>query len=236
MSKILWVFLGLLASPSVALQFASDVSAELRGQLEADLAFVATIRGQQASPLHRSIFGDVDGQAYDRFFRSRVTFVGRHDCGSANAVACVIPPIFGLGTTSKIWLTENYVRFSHPQIARLMILFHEARHTEHLHGFWRHAYCPNPFVDADGNPMVSVWTGAPLAGEPACDETPRGSYGSSLIMLKNIAKFCTNCGDKVRVDAGIYADDQLGRITSREALAAIRADLYERRSSLTSVR
>ena len=228
MSKICLFLLGLAALPAFALEFASDVSSEVREQIEADLAFVASIRGSEASGLHREIFGNVDGRTYDRFFRDRVTFVGNDDCGSANAVACVIPPLFGFLGTSKIWLTENYVKFSHPQIARLMILFHEARHTERRHRFWGHATCPDPFVDTNGDPMVSLWTGAPLAGEPACDETPRGSYGSSLIMLKNIAKHCTSCSEKVRVDAGIYADDQVGRITGAEALAAIQADLYQR--------
>ena len=70
---------------------------------------------------------------------------------------------------------------------------------------------------SDGKDMKSIWTGAELAGQPACDETPLGSYGSSTILLKNIQKFCTNCGEKVQMDAGIYADDQLGRITNPDA-------------------
>ena len=35
--------------------------------------------------------------------------------------------------------------------------------------------------------------------------------GSSLILLKNVSKFCTTCAQKVKVDAGIYADDQQAR-------------------------
>src|SRR4029077_10697536 len=137
--------------------------------------------------LHQKIFGlgPVAGPGYTRFFESRVTGIGLDDCGSANAVACVIP----FQDPSKMWITQNYIKFSHPQVARLMVVFHESRHTEEQNGNWPHANCPEPFSNASGQPMKSIWTGASLAGEPACDSTPFGSYGSSLIMLKNIAKF-----------------------------------------------
>lgn len=228
MSKILTALACVFAASGFALDFASDVTPDIKKQIQADLAFVESIKGQQASALHKKIFGGVDGATYKKFFEKRVNYVGMDDCGNANAVACVIPPPFGIGSTSKIWLTENYVKFSHPQIARLMILFHESRHTEKKNSFWPHASCPDPFLDANGNDMVSLWTGAKLAGEPACDVTPFGSYGSSLILLKNVAKFCTSCAAKVKVDAGIYADDQVGRITGKDALAQIKADLYRK--------
>jgi cyclophilin family peptidyl-prolyl cis-trans isomerase len=53
-----------------------------------------------------------------------------------------------------------------------------------------------------------------------------GSYGSSMIMLKNISKYCTNCSDKVKLDAGIYADDQFKRIIDEKAIQDIMSDLY----------
>ena len=127
---------------------------------------------------------------------------------------------------SKMWLTQNFIQFSHPQIARMMVVYHESRHTETQNGNWPHATCPTPFLDKDGKDMVSIWTGATLAGEPACDVTPFGSYGSSMIMLKNISKFCSNCTDKVKMDAGIYADDQFKRVIDPKAIAEITADLY----------
>ena len=40
--------------------------------------------------------------------------------------------------------------------------------------------------------IVGNITGTPMAGKPACDKTPYGSYGSALIMVKNIQKFCGN--------------------------------------------
>ena len=200
--------------------FDPDVPADIQAQMRGDLAFVARIVGGSASKLHQKIFGKVDGAAYAKFFETHISAIGMHSCGNGNAVACVIP----YTNPSKMWLTENFVKFSHPQVSRMMVVFHEARHTEVRSGYWSHAYCPDPFKDAQGNDMKSIWTGARLAGEPACDETPFGSYGSSTIMLKNISKFCTNCTDKVRMDAGLYADDQLGRIIDADAKQQMQAD------------
>jgi hypothetical protein len=195
------------------LNFDADVPADIQAQMRADMAFIGTIKGGKGSALHRKIFGSVDGATYVNFFETRVTGIGMNDCGDAKAVACVIP----FEDPSKMWLTQNFVKFSHPQIARMMVVFHESRHTESRNGNWSHATCPTPFLDANGNEVKSIWTGSTLAGEPACDVTPLGSYGSSTIMLKNVQKFCTNCTQKVKDDAGIYADDQLGRITDPDA-------------------
>lgn len=206
-----------------AFTFDSGVPQDIQKQIQQDLVFVGTIQSNNQSSLHQQIFGAVSGDTYLRFFNSRVNSIGMDSCGDPNAVACVIPFI----DPSKMWLTNNYVKFSHPQIARLMVVFHESRHTESDHDNWPHAICPDPFLNASGNPMMSIWTGAPLAGESACDITPYGSYGSSMIMLKNVAKFCTNCTDKVKMDAGIYADDQLNRITDSGAKQQILTDLYK---------
>jgi hypothetical protein len=195
------------------LVFDADVPEAIQKQMRADMAFIGTIKGGAGTPLHQKIFGAVDGPTYVKFFESRVTGIGLNDCGSAKAVACVIP----FQDPSKMWLTQNFIKFDHPAIARMMIVFHESRHTESENGNWSHATCPDPFLDASGKDMVSIWTGATLAGEPACDVTPLGSYGSSTIMLKNVQKFCANCTDKVKMDAGLYADDQLGRVTDAGA-------------------
>src|SRR3989338_7923129 len=138
--------------------FDPDVPAEIQAQIRQDLSFIAGILAQTASPLHREIFGPVNGPAYIQFFENRITAIGMHDCGGGNAVACVIPFI----DPSKMWLTDNFSRFSHPQIARMMIVFHEARHTEMENGNWMHATCPSPFRDKNGKEIKSIWTGAPL--------------------------------------------------------------------------
>lgn len=200
--------------------FDADVPAEIQSQMRADLAFVKGLSGGKATALHAKIFGAVSGADYVKFFETRVSAIGMSSCGGGNAVACVIP----FRDPSKMWLTSNFVRFSHPQVSRMMVVFHEARHTETKNWNWSHATCPTPFRDAQGKDMKSIWTGATLAGEPACDETPLGSYGSSTIMLKNIAKHCSNCTDKVRMDAELYAEDQLGRIIDEDARKEMKDD------------
>jgi len=211
-----------LSTTALAFTFDNDVPDTIRTQMTQDLTFVKTIQSSTQSDLHKQIFGPVSGKTYEEFFNSRVNSVGLNGCGDPDAVACVIP----FDDSTKMWITRNYIKFSHPQIARLMVVFHESRHTEDQNDNWPHAQCPDPFRNSSGNSMRSIWTGAPLAGKPACDSTPFGSYGSSMIMLKNISKFCTNCSAKVKMDAGIYADDQLNRITDENAYQQIRNDLY----------
>ena len=220
-----------LVAGGKGLAFDADVPASVQSQMRADLGFIGTIRGGAGTPLQRKIFGGgVDGATYVRFFNSRVTGIGMDDCGSEKAVACVIP----FRDPSKMWLTRNFVMFDHPQISRMMIVFHEARHTETRNGNWPHATCPMPFLDAAGKDVVSIWTGATLAGEAACDVTPLGSYGSSTIMLKNVQKFCTSCSDKVRMDAGLYADDQMGRITDEGARRQMLGDFASDRADVAA--
>ena len=204
---------------SFALTFDSDVPADVKAQVLNDLQFMKGLRGSKVTPLHKQIYGAMDG-GYFNWFDSRVTGVGMNSCGGGNAVACVIP----FYDSSKIWFTTNYTRFDHPQVAKMMVVYHEARHTEDANGNWMHATCPTPFRAPDGSDMKSIWTGASLAGEPACDVTPLGSYGSSTILLKNIQKLCENCTEKVKMDAGLYSDDQLGRITNAKAKADMLQD------------
>ena len=208
-----------VSSAGAALQFDRDVEPALKNQMIQDLQFIGAIRSTKSSALHQQIFGNVNGMDYTRWFESRVFYVGKQSCGSSIAVACVDPRY-----DNKIWMTQNYTRFDHPQIARLSVVFHEARHTERAQGNWSHAFCPDPFVDEEGKPVVSIWTGARLAGQAACDVTPFGSYGSQTILLKNIALNCENCSSKVKADADIFANDQLGRIIDPEAKQQMKND------------
>lgn len=208
------------ALPAFAATFDQDVPADLRKQMVDDLTFMSSLKGEQVTGLHKEIFGAMDGQGYGRFFEERVLKIGMDDCGSPIAVACVIP----IRGSSKMWITQNYIKFSHPQIARSMIVYHEARHTEKQNRNWMHAKCPKPFLDERGQPIRSIWTGADLAGQDGCDITPYGSYGSSTILLKNVAKFCSNCTEKVRQDANLYSNDQLKRIINAQARTAMVRD------------
>jgi hypothetical protein len=211
----------ILASQSFALKFDPNVTPNVQTEFAADLQFIAQIQGTTASTFHQKVFGpSVAGPAYMNFFDQRILNVRMGNCGLSAAVACVIG-----GIPNTMNLTPNYTTINHPQIARLMVIFHESRHTEAAKGGWPHALCPNPFNNASGQPMKSIWTGAPLAGMPGCDTTPAGAYGISIILLENIAHSCTNCNDKVKMDAHLFASDQMDRIIDPKAYQALSRDL-----------
>lgn len=114
------VFGTLLSSQATALIFDNDVPANIKAQALNDLAFMYTLKGNGQTPFHQEIFNSLSGSSYQLFFESRVLSIGMNDCGSQFAVACVIP----YSDATKMWLTQNFVKFSHPQIARLMVMFH----------------------------------------------------------------------------------------------------------------
>ncbi len=218
--------IALSSSPSYAgkigdLRFESGVPENVKTQMIADLGFMAQVVSSGTTPLHRQIFGEVNGASYEDWFTRRIKRIGLNSCGSPKAVACVIP---FLGS-DRFFITRNYIDFDHPTIARLMVVYHEARHTETQNGNWSHAQCPTPFRDANGKDYQSIWTGASLAGEAACDVTALGSYGSSTILLRNISQACTNCTEKTRLDAQLYADDQLNRVVDAASHEQISKDL-----------
>lgn len=200
--------------------FDANLPKDIQTQMVNDLQFMGELQGERQTELHKQIFGSLSGASYKTFFDTRVLRVGLNSCGGGNAVACVIP-FMG---SNRMFLTNNFIKFSHPQIARMMVVYHEARHTEVRQGNWPHDTCPTPFLDEKGNDKKSIWTGAMLAGEDACDSTAFGSYGSSTILLKNVSKFCTNCSEKVKMDADIYATDQLGRIDRDDVKKSMLAD------------
>jgi hypothetical protein len=213
------LLVGSFAHAATPLKFDSDIDPALKTQMLADLSFMDSIQGNAGTPLHQKIFGAVNGKVYQQWFASRVFSVGKQDCGNPSAVACVDPQY-----ANKMWVTPNYTNFDHPQIARLSVIYHESRHTEAAHNNWPHATCPTPFLDAQGQDMRSIWTGALLQNEPACDITPFGSYGSQTILLENIAGNCSNCTSKVQADAKLFGDDQLNRITDPASKSAMQAD------------
>ncbi len=197
----------------IDLQFDSNVSAGLKTQVMDDFQLMQAVTSTKESPLHQEIFGKVDGTNYLNWFQTRVKFFGYNGCGGGGAVACVKPQYL-----NKIFVTGNYTGIDHPQIARLMTLYHEARHTEADHDNWPHARCPSNF------PYRSIWTGKRLAGNYACDSTVNGSYASASILLNNISKFCESCSEKVKQDAKIYSDDQANRLVEPTEMARLKQD------------
>jgi hypothetical protein len=207
------------AAAAVDLQFDANVPEAIRKQMRGDLGFVGTIQGAAATKLHEQVFRQVDGPTYVRWFTSRVKAVGLDEKeDDPTTIAYVL-------SGPKMWLTPNYIKWRQPMISRVDDVFHEARHTEPNDGGWPHAKCPTPFKDDAGKDVKGIMSGLPMAGLDACDQTPLGAYGVAAIMLKNIQKSCGNCTQKVKMDAGIYGDDDMKRIIGAEGQQAIRADL-----------
>lgn len=221
-------FLSLMATlvsiPAFAFAAASSLPPDLAKQVDADLAVFSAMKGSRSSKIHASVYGgtSLDGGRYLAFFNDRVKEMGMDDCGGgAGVVACVIP----FQNNTAMWFTPNYVKFNMPQLVRLSILLHEARHTEMKNSFWRHATCPVPFRDEKGNDIRGIFSGALLEGKAACDSTELGSYGIHTVFLKNIELFCESCSEKVRMDGQLYGDDGLRRIINAGALKRLKDDL-----------
>jgi hypothetical protein len=198
---------------TIELKFDSNVSTRLRQQVMTDFELIQSMAATRESPIHSEIFGKIDGSNYLQWFQTRVKFFGFNNCGGPSAVACVKPQYL-----NKIFVTGNYTGINHPQIARLMTLYHEARHTEKENGNWSHAKCPSNF------PYRSIWTGKRLAGNHACDATVYGSYASASVMLNNISRHCETCSEKTKQDAKLYSDDQVRRVVDQTAAARLKVD------------
>ena len=201
------------AFADIPIQFDDTVSSELKAQVTDDLSFIQSVSADRTSPLHQEIFGPVNGANYSQWFGKRVFEFSYDASAGATTVA-----YHQDSEQHKIYVGDNYVNGNYPQIARLMTLFHEARHTEVENNDWEHALCPRHF------PYRSIWTGADISQGYACDDTAYGSYASAAVMLNNISKFCTNCSSTVKDDAKIYSDDQSHRVIDEDAMAKIKAD------------
>jgi hypothetical protein len=199
---------------------ATGTDTVIKKLIESDLQLSASFIFLKTSPLHQKIFGN---ESYLAWFNKRIKRISVGSCmGSETAVACVIP----LFSPDKMRVTQNFVEMNSPQIARMSVLFHEAKHTEYnapeKEGdpdlrFWMHVKCPSPFVDEKNQERMSIWTGAPLAGVDGCDMVADGAYGTVVVMLKNISKYSTNTSEKLKADAEIYANDQQIRVTDAAA-------------------
>lgn len=198
------------------------VEPAVREQLRADLRFLDEIKGQSATPIFREIFGGVlDGRVISDFLSVRVKTIDSDDCGNPLMAACVIHSL----SRSTLFVTDGYSKFDMPQVLRASILLHESRHTEKENGFWLHSYCPKPFRDWQGKQVVSIVTGAKLDGQQACDRSAYGAYATQAEFLKNTQLFCENCSEKVKMDAGLYGEDAVRRITDPGANLKVRTDL-----------
>ncbi len=209
---------------ALAATFDPSIPASVKAGLEADIRFVSDFQGTATTAIYAQIFNEktLDGQKLVKFFDQRIKLFSLNDCGGGTGVAaCVIPGI----SDSTMWITNFYITANIPQVFRMSVIFHEARHTESGSGNWGHAICPTPYLDDNGKDIVGIVSGTLMAGKPACDTTVLGAYGLQAILLKNVEKACSNCNEKTREDAQIFGDDTINRISNLSARKALKADV-----------
>ncbi|MFM6927840.1 MAG: hypothetical protein ACKOX6_05210 [Bdellovibrio sp.] len=216
------LLVGSLAAQAIP-TFSKDISPEMKQQILQDLDFVKAIDGNGSSAFYKQIFSrnNLNGNDLMAFFDQRISSFGRDNCGGGPAVAaCVIPWM----KSSTMWITPNYEKNNMPQIYRVSIIFHESRHTEVNNGSWSHATCPTPYLDDNGKDIVGIISGTKMQGLAACDNTPIGAYGMQAVLLKNIEKNCSTCNDKMKMDAQIFGDDGIYRISNLTARQQLKND------------
>ncbi|RYZ69829.1 MAG: hypothetical protein EOP09_06995 [Proteobacteria bacterium] len=197
----------------------------VRVKLEDTLTFLKSMKAEQAlpknpaSPLHREVFGEFDGENYLRWFETRIKRIGIDSCGGGSATACAI-----YFMPTWMYLTPYFVRSPLSRVAQLAVLLHEARHSEHDHNGWVHVECPIPFLDDQGQEIKSYFSGDKLAGLKACDDSEYGSYAAEYLFMSHVADYCSNCTATERNEARTIADQGIYRITDLRAREALRRD------------
>ena len=162
--------------------------------------------------MHKQVFGAVDGATYQNWFSARVREIKFEPDAEVDAVAYVDHE----QALDVIHLAPEYIQYDHPQIIRVGVLFHEARHAE-KNADWSHVDCPVPFMDDQFSYIVNIWNGRRIEGDPRCDVTALGANGVVAILMDNVAKFCTNCNEKTCLDSGLMKNDAMSRIIDQKA-------------------
>lgn len=225
----LFTNLTLAAEPVQAppFKFSMNMPAALQNQIISDFLDMTSIRGTHQSPLHKKIFGGhgLDGRVYQKFILSRVQEFEYWSSPNSGVYLMSAGAVEG---EQKIIISARYYSLSTSleQIIRQALYIHEARHNEEDNE-WAHSPCPSPFLDKSGNAVISILDGQNIVekdGSASCDIVAFGSYGVSLIMARNIQKYCTSCSNESRVAAGKFADNMLLRIIDPKAKAALIMD------------
>ena len=221
-----FIFLFLPTFAFAVPKFSVEVPVAVKDQMLKDLELIHNMEGGKTSKLYLDIFksASLSGPGLNSFFNQRIQNVDLGTCGGGAAVACVFPFL----SNDTMYLTSIFVKTDIPQILRVSILFHESRHTEQSHGGWSHATCPTPFLDAHGRDIISSVSGVKLEGLPGCDDVAFGAYGMEAVFLKNIGNVCTNCSEKIQMDAELFGDDTLLRISDANVQQLMRDDLQKK--------
>lgn len=230
MKKLSLLVIGVMLTQALmasdTFSFDDSIDFFTRRQIENDLVELSKLKGRETSNLYAYVFKaeKLNGLDLFNFFKARIKNFNTNDCGGGiSLTACVRPDI----DNETMWITQNFIKYDMPQIFRMSIFIHEARHTEKDSNYWFHEACPIPYLDANKKDIVGIMSGAKMEGQLSCDSTAVGAYGIQALFLKAVEKSCSNCNDKTKMDAALFGNDTINRISNlpnREFLKTITED------------
>jgi len=179
-----------------------------------DHHFLTSLQGSQGSDLHQLLFhGPVNGVVYTKYLDQRITQAQIGDCNSAQAFAC-----WRSDSPHTMIYPQASLASNPPQMMRIMVLAHEAKHAEPDQDHFAHVNCSAAV-------LYNLGVLVPIVGTHNCDNDLKGAYGTSLVLLKNIENFCANCTDKIKQDADLYSGASLASIDVDEERRAFFRDI-----------
>jgi hypothetical protein len=208
-------FYSLIGAPSTAhaiFTMSSDPQALAAKQtIESDFNAVSQFSFSNVSPLFQKIFDGQEAADVTRFFLKRVTSFSWDPSLTDIILASASP-----GTT-HITVGPALLNSSIPQVYRISTFIHEARHNESKR--WGHVPCKSDYSFKLDD---IVFPETRLAQALFCDRYANGAYGVQYVFLRAIVNSCTNCTEKMKLDAKLYGDyEALVRIDNSSAAEAL---------------
>jgi hypothetical protein len=168
-------------APCDAITFSPD---SFKSAIKKDLKALASLKGGAGSPLHQEIFrGPVEGETYVSWFTDRIKRIVYSPCMNSEriiAAASSRGDMFVAGRYFDARSVNDAQGVSDPQLYRLSVLLHEARHVE---GFDHVACTLKKKVSGDPFALPNSYD------TDNCDNTEVGAYGTQVIFMYNVAQF-----------------------------------------------
>lgn len=176
-----------------------------------DIDNVSLLQFRARTPLFERFFGTSGSLGIENYITGLVKNISWLDNPPEGVMAAA--------SDGVMFLSKGYISSSIPQVGRLGIVIHEARHL--ARGGWPHTWCPSPYHFVIGMSAYRIPELDHLE-VAACDDTELGAYGVQYAFLRAVAESCSNCTDKVIMDAKFFSDvDGIVRISNAKAAARL---------------
>lgn len=197
----------------------SPVSIEREADLKVAFDYLVALRLSDSTPLHKEFFGNNTEENVYSTFLNLIDFIDYKETDEPSLLAYAR---FGVPIMT---ITNNFPKMAQDP-ARLIdvvsAIIHEAHHISNQNGLEGHVRCP--LKDLYGETIIGYLSGQPLKDFEGCDDRYDGAYGAQIVMLYNIAQFCTNCSDAEKSHALLMSQNLMRRIVDRKAFTKIEND------------